>query len=184
MAINIKLTKKQQQYLAIGAVLVGALGFTYIKYFWMPISKQIAELQGKIEEVTAKIEKAKVQAARLPRIEAELVLLNQQAADAERRLPRIKSVPDILVTLTSLAHKHNVEVLTFAPGGQQAREFFYEHSYPVTVNGSFHNVGRFLAAISLEERIFNVKNINYGGASGPRGELSISFTLVSYQYKG
>jgi len=36
-------------------------------------------------------------------LEKELVDLNQQAVEAERRLPKKKSTPDILVTVTELA---------------------------------------------------------------------------------
>lgn len=181
--MNIKLTKQQKQYVAAGVVFLLGFGYVYISFFWLPFSRRIQELEEKIAATDREIETAKAQAARLPRIEAELVLLNQQAVEAERRLPRVKSVPDILVTLTTLAKKYNVDIVAFAPGGQQSREFFFELNYPVTVRGSFHNLGRFLAALALEERIFNVQTVNFGGA-GEKGMLSIAFTLLSYQYKG
>lgn len=179
----IKLTKQQQQYVAAGVVLGGVFCFLYVKFFWLPISARIEATQKKIDEVTAQIKKAQAQAARLPRIEAELAQLNQQAAEAELRLPRAKGVTDILVTLTNLAQKYGVEVITFTPGAQASREFFVELNYPMTLRGTLHDIGRFLAAVALEQRIFNVQSINYGGA-GDKGMLTISFTLLSYQYKG
>ena len=42
---------------------------------------------------------------------------------------------------------------------------------------------RFLAAIALEERIFNVKDVMYPAAGGD-GEMTVTFTLLTYQYKG
>lgn len=184
MASNIKLTKQQKQYLAAGIVFLGGFGYVYMSFFWLPFSQKIKEFEEKIAATDKEIEMARAQAARLPRIEAELALLNQQAAEAEKRLPRVKSVPDILVTLTTLAKKYNVDILSFSPGAQSSREFFFELSYPVAVRGSYHNLGRFLAAVALEERIFNVQSINFGGASAEKGTLSVSFTLLSYQYKG
>lgn len=183
MASNIKLTKEQKQYLAAGVFFLGGFGYVYMSFFWLPFSQKIKEFEEKIAATDKEIEMAKAQAARLPRIEAELVLLNQQAVEAERRLPRVKSVPDILVTLTTLAKKYSVDIIAFSPGGQQSREFFFELNYPVTVRGSYHNLGRFLAALALEERIFNVQTVNFGGVSD-KGTLSIAFTLLSYQYKG
>ena len=44
-------------------------------------------------------------------------------------------------------------------------------------------IRRFLAAVALEERIFNVKDINYPAAD-PLGDMTVTFTLLSYQYKG
>lgn len=183
-SINIKLTPEQQKQAAAGVLMVGALGYVYFAFFWIPVSHRIGEVSKKIEEVEGRIEKATRQAARLPRLEAEIVELNLKAEEAERRLPKKKSVPDILVTLSELAEKHHVALMSFAPGPQKNQQFFIELAYPVVVKGSFHNIGRFLAAMALEERIFNVSNVVYGGASGEAGEMSVNFTFLSYQYKG
>lgn len=177
----IKLTKDQQKYLAAAVVGVALFGFLYWKFFWSPISMKITEVRAKIEELDGKIARAKQQAARLPLLEKELVTLNEQAVEAEKRLPRTKSVPDILVTLSTLAQKNRVIVASFTPGAQKAQQYFTELNYPVQVRGSFHSIGKFLAALSLEERIFNVLNVTFSG-SGP--DLTVTFTLVSYQYKG
>ncbi len=184
MAISIKLTKKQQQLLAAGVLLLGAFGYAYFAFFWIPVSKRTGEVKKQIQEVEAKIEKATRQAARLPRLEAELVELNAKAAEAERRLPRTKSVPEILVALSVLGEKYRVQLLSFAPGAQSSKQFFVELNYPVSVRGAYHNIGRFLAGLALEERIFNVQNVVYGEAAGEAGEMSVNFTLIAYQYKG
>jgi len=182
--INIKLNKQQQQMLVAGILLLGGFGTSYVALFWMPVSQKIAAAQKEIEEVDAKIEKATRQAARLPRLEQYLVQLNQQAVDAERRLPKKKSTTDILVTVTELADKNHIILLSFGTGGTAGKNVsFTELNYPITVKGSFHNIGKFLASIALEERIFNVSNVVYGAASDA-GDMSVTFTLVSYQYKG
>jgi Tfp pilus assembly protein PilO len=182
---QIKLTKQQQQAIIAGVLGLGGFGYAYITFFWMPVSKKIEEAYKKSEEVQAKIERATKQAARLPRLEAELVQLNQMAVEAERRLPKKKSVPEILVAMTDLAQKANVHILTFTPGpAKQGGASFMELNYPMQVKGSFHSIGKFLAAISLQERIYNVQNVVYGGASDADGVMTVTFTLVSYQYKG
>lgn len=180
---NIKLTKKQQQYLAVAIVLGGAACFAYFKFFWLPISKKISESKAALEDINGKIEKAKRQAARLPKLEQELVTLNQQALEAEKKLPKTKSVPDILVTLGQLGQRNRVLVQTFTPGASTSKQYFFELNYPVTIKGSFHNIGKFLAALALEERIFNVMNAVYSEPDS-NGDMAVSFTLISYQYKG
>jgi type IV pilus assembly protein PilO len=182
MAAKIKLTKEQQQMLIAGFVMLAGFGYTYIRFFWLPTSDRIKKATDEIEKVGKEIQTARANAARLPRIEAELLELSQKAIDAERRLPKTKAVPDILVTMTSLARKHDVEVMSFTPGGQAGREYFTELNYPMVAKGSFHSLGKFFAAIALEERIFNVVNIVFPG--GDTGIMSVNFTLISYQYKG
>jgi type IV pilus assembly protein PilO len=178
-----QLTKQQQQYVGAGAVLFVVFAGLYVKFFWLPIAQAKAEATVKIDEIEAKIAKAKQQAARLERLQAEIASLNERAAEAEKRLPKTKSVPDILLTLSALAQKNRVVIQNFAPGPMKTQTYFIELHYPLSVRGSYHNIGRFLAALSLEERIFNISNVNYPAADG-NGDMTVTFTLLSYQYKG
>ncbi|MDP3542089.1 MAG: type 4a pilus biogenesis protein PilO [Elusimicrobiota bacterium] len=178
-----QLSKQQQQYVGAGAVLFLVFIGVYVKFFWLPIAHAKAEATAKIAEIEAKIAKAKQQAARLERLQAEIASLNERAAEAEKRLPKTKSVPDILLSISALAQKHRVSIMSFAPGPQKSQTYFIELAYPLSIKGSYHNIGRFLAALSLEERIFNVRNISYPSADAT-GDMTVTFTLLSYQYKG
>lgn len=182
MAIKLRLTPKQQQMAAGGAVILLVGGFAYFRYLWKPISARITEAGEKIEEVEGRITKAKSQAARLPQIQHELVVLNQQAVDAERRLPKAKDVPMILDTLSRLTRKYRVELKSLGLGAPSAKQYFIEVPYSISITGTYHDVGRFLAAVALEERIYNVRGLSLSGG-GQTDQLSVSFTLVSYQYK-
>ncbi len=179
----IQLSKQQKQYAAAGAFMAVALGFVYMKFFWLPIAAAKTQAREKIEQIEAKIVKAKQQAARLKRLQDEIAGLNERAIEAEKRLPKSKSVPDILLAISALAQKHRVQIQTFSPGPQKSQQYFIELAYPLTVKGSFHSIGRFLAAVALEERIFNVKDIVYPSA-GSDGEMTVTLILLSYQYKG
>ena len=178
-----QLSKQQQQYLGAGAVLFVVFSAVYVKFFWLPIAQAKAEATEKIEQIEAKIVKAKQQAARLERLQAEIASLNERAAEAEKRLPKTKSVPDILLSISALAQKNRVIIQSFTPGPMKSQQYFTELQYPLSIRGSYHNIGRFLAAVALEERIFNVKDINYPTADAA-GDMTVTFTLLSYQYKG
>lgn len=181
---QIKLTKQQQQMIFLAFVILGGGGYAFVAFFWLPISQKKTETRAKIEAVEAKIEKAQQQAARLPRLEQELLRLSEQAVEAEDRLPKKKSVPEILVTVSELATRNHVELVSFAPGPIAQKQYFSELNYPMSVKGSYHNIGKFFAAIALEQRIFNVQNVVYPTPSGGGGEMTVTFTLISYQYKG
>lgn len=179
----IQLSKQEQQYVGAAIFAVVLVAAAYVKFFWLPISAAKAEARVKIAESEAKIDKAKKQAARLERLQQELNVLNEQAVQAELRLPRSKSVPDMLVTLSAVAQKQRVAILSFSPGPVKTQQFFMELNYPVSIRGTYHNIGRFLAALALEQRIFNVQSVNYPSPDST-GEMVITFTLLSYQYKG
>jgi type IV pilus assembly protein PilO len=179
----IQLSKQQQQYLGAGAVLFLVAAGVYVKFFWLPIAEKKAELAEQIAQIETKISKAEAQASRLTRLQSELATLNQQAVEAETRLPKDKDVPDILVTLSKLSAKNRVVIQGFSPGPQKSQQYFTELSYPMSVRGNYHSIGRFFASIALETRIFNVKDVVYPSADGG-GDMTVTFTLLTYQYKG
>lgn len=179
----ITLSKELQKQLGAAAVLLGVGGFVYVKFFWLPISHKKAELTQQIAQIDQKISRAEAQASRLKRLQDELATLNQKAAEAEQRLPKDKDVPDILIKLARLAQKYGVSIRSFAPGPQKSQQYFTELNYPMSVRGGFHSIGRFFAALALETRIFNVRDVNYP-TEGSDGEMTVTFTLLTYQYKG
>jgi type IV pilus assembly protein PilO len=183
VAVNIKLSKEQQQYLAVAVLFLGGGGFAYFKYFWLPVSAKIDETRAKIEEVEGKIAKAKNQAVRLNKIQKELEELNVAALEAEKRLPKTQDLPAVIDTVTALSRRYNLNLLSFTPGGSKPQAHFIETSYAIAATASFHELGRFLAAVALEERIYNVRAITYGTPDA-QGRMSVTFQLISYQYKG
>ena len=180
----IKLSKQQQQYLAVGVVGLGAFIFCYVKFFWLPISKKIDDVNGKIAGLDRDIQAAQRQAARLPDLEKLLVSLNERKLEADKRLPEKKFVTDILVTVGGLAKKNRVALTNFAPGPTKKQQYFIELRYPVSVKGSFHNIGKFLAALALEQRLYNVYDVAYSEPAGDTGEMAVTFTLASYYREG
>lgn len=179
----LSLTKDQQQVLGAAAIGLVVFGVIYVKFFWLPISQRQGELTDKIAEIEHQISRAEEKASRLNRLQAELASLNQQAVEAEERLPKSKDVPDILVVITRMAADNRITLQSFSPGPSKAQTYFTELSYPMVVKGGYHNIGRFFAAIALEKRIFNVRDVVYP-SEGADGEMTISFTLLTYQYKG
>ncbi len=186
--LKIELTKEQQQAAVLAVLFIGGGGFAYVKYFWGPTSEKITETTKKIEAVESKIQKAQRQAGRLNKIKKQLVKLNQEAEKVERKLPKDLDLPTVIDTISNLARRHNVEIKTFGQPNSTTRAHFKEFSFSLSINATYHNLGRFLAAIALEERIFNSREVSFtpGGSVNKSGEtqLGVSFQLVSYIYKG
>ena len=181
MAVNIKLTPEQQKYAVAAVLLLGGGGFAYVRYFWLPVSEKIAETKKQIDEIQGKIDKAKGQAVKLDQIKRDLVRLNSEALEAERKLPKTPDLAGVIDVVTEISRSNNLKIQIFSAGAAKAQAHFIETSYTLTATASFHELGRFLAAISLEERIFNVRGITYGAPDG-EGKMAVTFQLVSYQY--
>lgn len=183
--LEIKLTKEQQQLIVASVLMTIAFGYSYVVYFWQPMSKKIEELNQKIERSDADIAEARHQAARLPQLRAQIETLQAQAEDAEKRLPKGKEVPELLETLTDLARSYGITVTSFSPGKPSGQQYFIEIPYQVSIRGGYHDVGRFLTALALQERIFHSRSLTLNPSKGNPGEtVTGQFTLVTFQYKG
>lgn len=184
---ELKLTKEQQQLIVAGVLMTGALGFVYVKYFWIPTKQKIAEATTKLEGVNKKIKQAEDTARRLPQLQRQLAELEVLAQEAEEKLPKKKEVPKLIETLSDLAKEHRVDIQSISPAGSGKRENYQENFYSLVIQGSYHSVARFLTALGMEERILHSRNLTLSpitSALQPSFTVQASFTLVVYQYKG
>ena len=75
-------------------------------------------------------------------------------------------------------------ITAITPAGSSQVEYFTKVSYTISLTGNYHDVGRFLTAIGVEERIMTSENLNMSATPGAETSVSGSFTLAAYQYNG
>lgn len=178
---NIKLSKEQQQYLALAVLFLGGGGFAYVQYFWRPTSKKITEVKVELKKVKKDIQEAKLARANLKKINRTLKELKAKMKALTKTLPREKDVPGVIDKLIALTKKHNIAIHSVSPGGEQKQQGFVEVYYNIKITATYHQLGEFLAALALEERLFRAKGINFGSRDS-EGKMSLRFKIVAYQY--
>lgn len=182
---NLQLTKEQIQKIAAAVVVGGLAVYSYVSYFWLPLSKKISENNAKIEAIDKDITNAKRQKEKFKDLEAELGSLRIEKEAAQKKLPAEKKFPDLLRTLTDLSKKYNISIQAINPAGSAQIEYFTKVSYSLSVRGTYHSLGRFVTAIGIQERILSIENITMSASPGQDGStISANFTLVAYQYSG
>ena len=124
MAVNIKLTKEQQQYLAVGLLLLGGGGFVYIKYFWLPVSEKIAETRKKIEEVEGKIASQNQRSAQQDQVGSRAQHRPLRGREAAAEGP---GLPAVTVTALSRRYSLKLDFRGQAPG--PLRRELYPHGH-------------------------------------------------------
>jgi len=181
---QITLTKDQMGQIAAGVMFTGLAIYFYLSYFWLPLGKKIEEKGKRVAKIEADIKNAIAQKAKYKDLESKLASLREEKSAAEKKLPRDKKIPDLIRLITDLSKKHKVSVRNISPAGEAQVEYFKRVSYNLTVSGDYHDVGRFLASLGLEERIFTAENLSIRGTPGGESTSEASFTLVAYQYNG
>jgi len=167
--------------LAASVMFGGVFCFGYWKFLWKPYAVRKADAVAKVEKINQDIAKAKGMAARLEPLNAEIKELKLREADAEKRLPKGRKLPDMIRSLSGLAKNHNVSLAAITPLPTREQVYYTEIPYMITLTGGYHSVGRFLAELATSQRIFTVRDLNIS-ASG--GGTQASFVLVAYQYRG
>jgi type IV pilus assembly protein PilO len=181
---QIQLTKEQMGQI-VGAVLIGGLFiYLYLFYFWLPTAKNIEENTAKAEVMQRDIDNAKKQKAKFKNLEEKLVSLKLEREAAVKKLPSEKKIPDLIRTVTRLSKKYRVSVTAINPSGQAKVEYFTKVNYLISMKGNYHDIGRFLTALGLEERILTSENLIITGTVGTETSATGTFTLAAYQYNG
>ena len=181
---KIQLTKDQITQLVAGVFFTGLFLFGYLSYFWLPLGKKIEEKNRRVAEIEADIGNAKAQKAKYKNLEAKLVSLQLEKDAAQKKLPRERKFPDLIRTITDLSKKYRIKVQTISQPGSAQVEYFMKVSYSLTVTGTYHDMGRFLTALGIEERILTSENLTLNATGGQETSVSATFTLVAYQYNG
>lgn len=187
-----KLTKQQQQILAIVLVVLIGGGYVYFSYLLNPTLKKISERKAKLSDLKQQIEVAERQARRLPQLQAEYAQLQTQMAAIEKQLPTDKDIPGILRTVTREAMDENLYFVSLKPNEPKRDQsnYFDVLEFEVQMTGSMQSLVRFMASLGQQDRIFQFEKLSLSGGSSSGAEasglsiLSISFTLKTYAYVG
>ena len=181
---QIQLTKEQIGQIAGGVLIGGLFIYLYLFYFWLPTAKKIEENTAKAEVMQRDIDNAKKQKAKFKNLEEKLVSLKLEREAAVKKLPSEKKIPDLIRTVTRLSKKYRVSVTAINPSGQAKVEYFTKVNYLISMKGNYHDIGRFLTALGLEERILTSENLIITGTVGTETSATGTFTLAAYQYNG
>lgn len=175
--ININISKEDA--LKFGGIIVGVavLVYAYLYFFWIPNSKKMEEMRNKIKQIDAEIRKAEQVKAKFKNLEATLKELEAQRIDIEKKIPKDKDITGLMHTLKEIADRYNIQLVSVNPGATVKEQYFFRVTYSLNIRGSYHNIGRFLADISLQKRIMNVENVVIAGSGD---ELTATFTLITY----
>ncbi|MBI2915827.1 MAG: type 4a pilus biogenesis protein PilO [Elusimicrobia bacterium] len=147
--------KKQMQMLILFLPVTLLAGlFSYYKYFYSPLAAQRKSLKQELEQIKKDYQESKARVARLPKLQQEIALLNQEISEIEKKLPANKDVPGLIRLLSKKMEAHSITWNRLAPGTQVTKEYYIEHAYTIPFTTSFHSLASFLAEVGQMERIF------------------------------
>lgn len=141
------------------------------------------------KELEAKLSKTRAVVNRKKEAARKLKIVSSKWNQAKKMLPTEASISSLLSTLTKRSSKNEIKIKHLKPLGKSSKEKYDEIKIEMEIEGSYHDVGSFMADLNNMERIVNVKNLRLSPGKGRQVEeaefvISASFDLFTYVTKG
>ena len=138
-------------------------GTAMLSFSYRAKKAQIETLQTQSDELNRDLERARITARNLPKLEQEYEYLHQQWLIARNLLPEENDMEPLLRKVSAAAQQAGLVWVEYRPNPPVQREFYTENPITIEVEGNFHQVGTFLGQVSNLNRIVNVRNVKLSG---------------------
>ncbi len=159
-------------------VLIGAV--VYLLY--MPKWDMKSQLQEEFDGLSNQLMIAKANAAKLPKLRAQMKIEEVKFAEASKALPENREIPTLLTVISQSGGEAGLEFQLFQPGSEINKQFYTEIPISIKVEGGYHNLAEFFDRVAALPRIVTIKDITIipGGLKG--GKLRGSCSAVTYKF--
>lgn len=163
------------------AALVPVLGaFAYWYFLHDAYAQENVDKARRLEALQARNDAARVQALRAgPELQQRVDRYRAHVDRLEQLIPRSEEVPQLLNDMTLRARETSVDLVLLQPESEVPGAFYDRQVYEVSVIGSYHDIGRFLAAIGSLDRIITATDfqIQVRGRNSRTGAVDAEATF-------
>lgn len=173
----------------LGALLgLGVSAGVVFGVYYLVIQEQYRQLEvkgRKLADLQQKITEGRAAKQKLPQFREEVRRLEIELEKLLRILPARRNTPELLRRIRALTEQGGFDLLRFAPGNFQDREFYSEWPIQVRLQGSYHNLALFFDRVGRFSRIINIEQLKVSALPrSPKGHtLSADFTAKTFIYK-
>jgi type IV pilus assembly protein PilO len=170
----------------LGLILAGVIYFAGNHYLLKPRQENLAQLDGKLLQLQAKIQEGRAAKAQLPQFRQEVQRLELELDKLLRVLPARRNTPELLRRIRDLTEQGDFDLMRFTPGNFVDQEFFSEWPIAVSLNGTYHNLALLFDRVSRFSRIINIEGLKVSEVknnAGPGHTITASFTAKTFVYK-
>ncbi len=124
-----------------------------------------------------------LQAANLDVYKKQLDDMQTSFGTMLRQLPGQTEIPSLLQDISQAAQVDGLKQDLFRPGGEAPKDFYSEKPIDLTLEGTYHEFGKFVSDVATLPRIVTLHNINIHPVSGTGNDnLMMTLTAKTYRY--
>lgn len=179
-----KLPHAARMGIIIGIAVLVAAGYFFGSY--QGSHEKLNSLHAKELELQRKLSEVRSIAANISAFEAEISDLEIQLQSALRQLPNQTQLEVLLTDISNLGKTAGVEIKSFKRQTERIHDFYAEVPIGIELEGSFHEIARFLDSVSKLPRIVNMGTLSMQVASESEEEtrLRVSGTATTFRFVG
>ena len=169
------------QLAIFAGISVAAMGAFYY-FVEMPAQATMQTQQTELDGIRSRINKGLTTARQLPEFRKEVTELEAKLESLKPILPEEKDAADLLRNVNTLAVQSNLTIRGFKPQPITTQQMHAEWPIALDLEGSYHNLGRFLDSVSKFPRIINVGNLairSKGTAASPT-TIEVTCTATTF----
>jgi type IV pilus assembly protein PilO len=161
-------------------LLVAVLAGGYFLYL-TDKQAQLAVVEKQEASLRTEYESKAFQAANLPQYRQQKEEMEASLGALLRQLPSDTEVPGLIedITLTALDNELKIESIDLQP--ERKAEFYVELPITITVEGSYHNIGKFVSGVANLSRIVTLHDFDIKPESSP-ANLKMTILAKTYRY--
>ena len=162
-------------FVALSAAAAGVFWYSYAR----PAQESLATRSAQLTTLRGDIDRGLATARRLPEFRREVAELQLQLDRLRTVLPEERDVADLLRRVQAMATQSNLTIRGFAPQAVATREMHAEWPIGLQLEGTYHDLGRFLERVSRFPRIINVNAITVRANENAGGAVTITAQCVA-----
>jgi len=146
-------------------IVIGVLACFIVVYFWYSrvysrYNSQITVKSQEFETITTNLRNVEMKAKSLDALKLEYADLTSRYHEIEALLPEVKQVPSILVQLHTASSLTGTRITKVHPQPIMTEEFYNVSGFEVEMEGTYHDVGKFVSYVANFPFIANISNMN------------------------
>ena len=144
-----------------------------------PAQESLATRSAQLTTLRDDIERGLATARRLPEFRREIADLQIQLDRLRAVLPEERDVADLLRRVQAMATQPNLAIRGFSPQAVATRELYAEWPIGLQLEGTYHDLGRFIERVSKFSRIMNINAITIRANENAGGAVTITAQCVA-----
>ncbi|MEW6608419.1 MAG: type 4a pilus biogenesis protein PilO [bacterium] len=182
MKLDIQILKP----ILLSLILLCGLAYLFFTYMYKPICNKDLELDQKIVTKETELRETQKIVENLDVKRAEFEKVKSELEYVINRLPTKEEIPQLLETITKMAIKSNINLISFRPESMVTKEVYNEIPVGLHIKGTYHDIGLFLTNIGNFERIITPSSIKMNAVIATEKDPSTTtadMRITAFVYK-